>query len=175
MKTLRYPLLIFALLVTCSGLVSAQTYNTTTTLTNAITDRTCNTRTMTFGSTSGWVARMSIFIDAELFIIQSVTNSTQAVMERCSPPTAPTLHSASSVVFWGPNSMFQQGATDGQGRRLFGACTVTDYAYLPIIDITTGNVYLCRKFGTAAPNTAAQWTWTNNQLGTYNSLLKNLN
>lgn len=176
MKThLMRSLLVLALLVGLSSVAAAQTYNTATTLTTAITDRTCNTRTLTVGSTAGWVARMSVFIDAELFIIQSVTSSTQAVVERCSPPTAPTLHAAASVAFWGPNSMFVQGATDGLGRRLFGRCTVTDYAFLPLIDITTGNVYLCRAFGTATPNASAQWTWTNNQLGTYNSLLKNLN
>jgi hypothetical protein len=175
MNTLMRSLIAIAVLMALTGSASAQTYNTTTTLTTAITDRNCTNRTLTVGSTSGWAAGMQFYMDSELFNVNSVPSSTTVVASRCVASTPPELHAASSVIFWGPVTMFQVGATDGLGRKLFGRCTVTDYAYLPLIDILTGNVYLCRAFGTAAPNTSAQWTWTNNQLGTYNSLLKNLN
>lgn len=175
MKTLRSLSIVLGLLLGLAVSATAQTYNATTTLTTAITDRTCNNRTITVASTSGWVAGMQAYLDSELLNINSVPSSTTAVVARCTASTPPELHAASSVIFWGPVTMFQIGATDGQSHRLFGRCTVTDYPFLPLIDILTGNVYLCRAFGTAAPNTSAQWTWTNNQLGTYNSLLKNLN
>lgn len=173
MKTLRL-LTVLALLTGFAGLASAQTYNTTTTLTNAITDRVCTNRTITVGSTTGWTAGMQAYIDWELFIVNSIPSSTTAVVQRCVSSTPPQLHSASSVVFWGAASMFAQRDTDNQGRKLAGACTASDYQFLPIIDVTTGRVYLCRAFNSSGV-TPAQWTWTNSQLGTYNSLLKNLN
>jgi hypothetical protein len=166
--------MLLGLMLCAAWPAAAQTYNTTTTLTNAITDRNCTNRTLTVGSTSGWSAGMQFYMDSELFNVNSVPSSTTVVASRCVSSTPPELHAASSVIFWGPVSMFQVGPTDGLGRKLFGRCTVTDYAYLPLIDILTGDVYLCRAFGTAAPNTSAQWTRTNNQLVTYNSLLKNL-
>lgn len=175
MKTLTRCLVAIALLVGCATLASAQTYNTTTTLTTAITDRNCTNRTLTVGSTTGWTAGMQFYMDAELFIVNSVPSSTTVSSQRCVASTAPQLHSASSVIFWGPASMFATKDTDNQGRKLFGACAASDYAFLPLINTQTGDIYLCRAFGTAAPNTSAQWTITNNQLVTYNSLLKNLN
>lgn len=174
MKTLFRSLIAITFLMALTGSAFAQTYNTTTTLTNAITDRVCSNRTITVGSTTGWTAGMQAYMDSELFIINSVPSSTTAVVQRCVSSTPPELHSASSVIFWGPSSMFAIRDTDNQGRKLFGACTASDYQYLPIINVLTGDIYICRAFGTSAPNTSAQWTVTNNQLRTYNSLLKNL-
>lgn len=173
MKTYVKLLTLISLLA-CATPVAAQTYNTTTTLSTAITDRTCNSRTLNIASTTGWSAGMQFYIDHELFNVNSVVSSTQVTATRCVASTSAELHTASSVVIWGPASMFQIGDTDGQGRATYGACTATNYQYLPIVNVVNGNVWLCRAFGSSAPTTSTQWTGTNSTFLTYNSLLTKL-
>ncbi len=173
MKTLTRLIVALTLLIGWADVVAAQTYNTTTTLSTAVTSRTQTN--VTVASTSGFVNGYVLYIDHEAMTVSSF-NSTTGVVQvfRGAAGTGSALHSASSVVFWGVPSMFQNGDTDGQGRPTFGACTASNYPFLPVINVINGNVYLCRGFGTSAPSNAAQWTMTNSANWTYNSLLKNL-
>lgn len=172
MKTLYRSLVAIALLLVFAGHGFAQTYNTTTTLSTAVTAR--NQTNVTVASTTGFVNGYVLYVDHEAMTISSF-NSTTGVVQvfRGAAGTGAALHSASSVVFWGVPSMFQNGDTDGQGRPTFGACTATNYPFLPIINVINGNVYLCRAFNSSGI-TPAQWTMTNSANWVYNSLLKNL-
>lgn len=173
MTMLKRVVSVLALLLTI-GLVAgrpaaAQTYNTSTTVATAVTSYT-NT-SLAVASVTGMAVGNYVYVDHELMRITAI-NTTTKILTVVRSQT-PSLHSASAVVFWGPGSMFVSGPVDNQGHPLSGACTASNYPYLPLIDVNTGNVYLCRAFN-ASGVTAAQWTWTNQQNGTLNSLLKNL-
>jgi hypothetical protein len=47
-----------------------------------------------------------------------------------------------------------------------GACSITEQRYLPIINVTNGNVWLCRWV-----SNVRVWAATNETLVTYNSLV----
>ena len=172
MKTLMRFTLLLTLLVGRALPVAAQTYNASTTLSQAVTSYTATT--ITVASVTGMAVGNFVYVAGGNELMQITAINTTTKILTVTRSTRPALHPTSSVVFWGPATMFVNGAVDGQGHPLYGSCTATNYPYLPLIDRVTGNVYLCRAFGTSAPNTTAQWTWTNAQLQTPNSLLKNL-
>lgn len=173
MKTRILSLIAVLTLLVGSALPArAQTYNASTTLSQAVTSYTATT--ITVASVTGMAVGNYVYVAGgnELMQIRAIDTTNKILT--VTRATRPALHPASSVVFWGPGTMFVNGAVDGQGHPLYGSCTASNYPYLPLIDRVTGNVYLCRAFGSTAPNTTAQWTWTNAQLQTPNSLLKTL-
>lgn len=172
MKIMLRLTLLCTLLVGLALPARAQTYNASTTLSQAVTSYTATT--ITVASVTGMVVGNYVYVAGGNELMQITAINTTTKVLTVTRATRPAKHPTSSVVFWGPGAMFVNNAVDGQGHPLYGSCTASNYAYLPLIDRVTGNVYLCRAFGTSAPNTTAQWTWTNAQLQTPNSLLKNL-
>lgn len=163
----------------------AQTYLTTTTLASAITSLTTTTvfLTSTAGITAsycgGSVSGCGLFVDREVMSVSSVPVSGQVNVTRgaYSGTTAAT-HLSGRVVFIAPLSAFSGSDYDGtNGRTPGGPCSAAANKYLPVINVTNGNVWLCRP-GVASVNgsttSSATWVATNTSPITYNSLMTNL-
>lgn len=148
----------------------AQTYLTSTTLSNATN---ASQSTLVVASATGIAAGGALYIDRELVDVRSVSGTTITVV-RGTAGTVANSHGASRTVIIVPAAAKASviTAVDPAGSAGVGTCTVTDYAYQPILNVTNGNVWLCRY--TAAAQSARVWAATNNVLITYNSLLLNL-
>lgn len=181
MKTLIRFSIALALLVGLGSPAFAQIYPATTTLSVAVTSTSQTTVTLAsvtgtgFSNTNGW----ELYMDGEAMTLVGSTpcNTTTKVcrVARGQNSTIATKHPASAVVIQGPPYMFQTADVDGQGSATTGACTASNYLYLPIVNVRTGNVWLCRATGSSGVTTASYWTGTNSRNLTYNSLLTNLN
>ena len=159
--------LILALLVSVP--VSAQpaaqpTHLVTTTNTPAIT----STQTsFALGAVTGLAAGAAIYVDRELMSIRSVSGLTVTVV-RGQAGTVANSHTAGRTVILIPVAAVPTVTTsvDPAQTSGVGGCTVTNYQYLPIINVTTGNVWLCRWV-----DNVKVWAATNATLVTYNSLI----
>lgn len=185
MKTITRLLiaLLFVGLVTLP--VSTQTYLTTTTLASAVTSLTTTTvfLTSTAGITAaycgGTVQGCGLFVDREVMSVTSVPVSGQVQVTRAAySGTTASTHLSGRVVIIAPLSAFSGSDYDGTiGRTPGGPCTAANMKYLPIVNVTNGNVWLCRP-GVASVNgsvtSSATWVATNTSPITYNSLLTNL-
>lgn len=182
MKTINR--LILALALACLAIVPlpAVTYITTTTLSAAVTSLTTNRilLTSTAGITAaycgGSVSGCGLFVDREYMTVTSVpVSGTVQVTRAAGSGTTSSTHLSGRVVMIAPQSAFSSSDYDGTtGRTPGGPCTTSDYPILPVVNITNGNVWLCRP-GVASVNgsTTASSTWvaTNTSPVTYNSLL----
>lgn len=163
--------------------ISGQTYLTTTTLAAAITSLSVNriALTSTAGITAaycgGSVQGCGLYVDREYMTVTSVPVSGQVNVTRAAAGTTGSLHASLRTVFIAPQSAFSGSDYDGlTGRSPGGPCTATNHPYLPIINVTNGNVWLCRP-GVVSVNgstTASAWVATNTSPITYNSLLTSL-
>lgn len=183
MKTLIRLILASALAV---GLlvapVSTQTYLTTTTLASAITSLTSTTvfLTSTSGITAaycgGAVTGCGLFVDREVMSVTSVPVSGQVQVTRAAySGTTASTHLSGRVVIIAPLSAFSGSDYDGTtGRTPGGPCTASANKYLPVVNVTNGNVWLCRP-GVASVNgsvtSSSAWVATNTAPITYNSLM----
>lgn len=183
MKNTLVRLLLVALLAVGSLLpVGAQTYLTTTTLASAVTSLTTSTifLTSTSGITAaycgGSVQGCGLFVDREYMTVTSVPVSGQVNVTRgAASGTTASTHLTGRVVIIAPQSAFSGSDYDGTtGRSPGGPCTATAARYLPVVNITNGNVWLCRP-GVASVNgsvtTSSTWVATNTAPITYNSLM----
>lgn len=145
---------------------SAQTYLSTTTLSAAVTSTTQTT--ITVASASGIAAGGQLYVDHELMNVVSVSGTTITVFR----PQRPTTHNSAAVVIIIPAAA---KATVAVTTDPAGSCTASSYAYLPLINTDTGNVWLCWAQGSSGPNTGRLWHATNTRSvnGVY-SLLVNL-
>jgi hypothetical protein len=159
--------LVFALLAVPAA---AQTYLTSTTLSNAIT---ASQTSLVVGSAAGIAAGGGLYLDREYIAVRSVSGTTITVV-RGQSGTVANAHGASRTVIIVPAAAVATVISSNDPTPVAGVgnCTPGNYQYLPILHVTNGNVWLCRY--TAAAQTARVWAATNNVLITYNSLLINL-
>lgn len=181
MKTLTRCLAALVLTVALVAPASAQTYLTTTTLSAAVTSLTVNRISLT--STSGITAAYcggsiqgcGLFVDGEYMTVTSIPVAGQVNVTRAAGSgTTASLHASGRTVIIAPQNVFTSSDYDGvTGRSPGGPCTASNFTYLPIVNITNGNVWLCRPgvVSVGGSSTASAWVATNTAPVTYNSLL----
>jgi hypothetical protein len=158
MKTIFEKLYALALLVslalTASIAAHAQTLLVPTTLSAAVTSTKASQ--IVVASATGITAptlgsgnpTTSLYIDKELMSVEAV-NGTTITVARGQGGSISTLHASGAYVFFGPPNAFYVGLADvaqvGNGIPPIGggACTRSKFAYLPAIDVATGNVADC--------------------------------
>lgn len=143
---------------------SAQTYLTSTTNSAAITS---SQTTFAVASATGIVAGGALYVDREWMIVRSVSGTNITVL-RGQGGTVANSHGASRTVVIVPLaavSLVPQSVDPG-GTAGIGACTASNFQFLPLINVTNGNVWLC---------IASVWSGTNVAPLTYNSLAINPN
>lgn len=184
MKHIIRLLLALALVALTFVPLPAQTYLTTTTLASAVTSLTTNTffLTSTAGITAaycgGSVSGCGMFVDREYATVTSVPVAGQVRVTRAAGSgTTASLHASGRTVIIAPQNIFSGSDYDGvTGRSPGGPCTAANFQYLPIVNITNGNVWLCRPgvVSIGGVTTAAAWVATNTGVITYNSLITSL-
>ncbi len=149
--------------------LSAQTYLTTTTLSNAVTSPSGDTVVLASASTAA--VGGALYVDREAMSIIAISGTSIRVA-RGQLGTSGATHASAATVIIFPVAA-QQGALPayGQSDPPNGTCTPGNHRFLPIVNVVSGNVWLCR-FLTAGG--VRQWAATNAVLVTYNSLLLNL-
>lgn len=155
--------LVVALLLSISA--SAQTYLSTTTLTNAVS---ATQTTVVLASTTGLASGAAIYLDRELMTVRSVSSLTVTVV-RGQAGTVANSHTAARTVILIPAAAVAANvisAVDPSGLAGVGGCSPSAYQYLPIINVTNGNVWSCRWV-----SNVRVWAATNDTLITYNSLI----
>ncbi len=163
--------LILAVALFLSVPVSAQTYLTSTTNTNAVT---ASQTTWVVGSNTGMAVGGALYVNREYVTITAVTGTTGVTVRRGQVGTVANAHGASQTVIIIPVAAVPTVTTNIDPTPIdgVGTCTLTAHQYLPIINVISGNIWLCRY--TAAAQTSRVWAATNQTLVTYNSILINL-
>lgn len=144
--------------------VTAQTHLTSTTNSTTMTQ---TSTTVTLASVTGVAAGGALYIDRELMGVRSVSGSVVTV-QRGLAGTVANAHGVTRTVIIIPAAAVPLVTTsvDPVGTAGVGTCSPTDYRYLPIINVTNGNVWTCRWL-----DSVRQWAATNATLITYNSLI----
>lgn len=168
-------ILVLTLLTLAAVPVSAQTYLTATTLSNAVTSTSAD-RIVVASATTAAVGG-AVYIDHELMSIRAISGTTLTV-SRGQQGTAATTHNAAAAVIIAPVAALQgptPAFTQLAGRTLAGSCNPVNYPYLPIVDTDSGNVFLCWAQGSSGPNASRLWHGTNTVgINAVYSLLVNL-
>lgn len=133
----------------------AQTAQTSTTLSAAITSTSATTISLTSVSGISCPVNQScsqIFVDRELMQVISVNTAANTVqVVRGAEGTRAFYHLAGSTVYYGPGNNFS-------ANYEWGACSPTSELYLPHIDYVTGDIFDCRvASGTPTSTSTAQW------------------
>ena len=151
-----------------SAPVSAQTYLSSTTNSAAIN---ATQTSFTVASATGIAAGGALYVNRELMSVRSVSGTVVTVV-RGQSGTVANAHGASQTLIVIPSAAVPSvvSANDPSPLNGFGACSRTEHRYLPIINVTNGNVWLCRPSGSST----GIWMGTNAAPLTYNSLLLNL-
>lgn len=143
MKTLtkftRYAAALIGLLILSTPLY-AQTATTSTTLSTAIADT--SGTSVTLASATNVEAGGMLFIDREAFDVVSVS-STTARVKRAAEGTRASLHPTSSPVWVAAKAQKASVFTPPGKQVQFGTCTRANEAFLPQIDVRTGDVWDC--------------------------------
>lgn len=144
--------------------VAAQTYLTSTTLSNAID---ATQTSFAIASATGVAAGGALYFDREYVTVRSVSGTTVTV-NRGQAGTVANSHTASRTVIVIPAAAIPTVITDRAPAQNagVGGCSITAYRFLPIIQVTTGDVWLCRWV-----SNVRVWAATNETLVTYNSLV----
>lgn len=144
--------------------VSAQTYLTSTTNSAAIS---ASQTTFALASTTGVAAGGALYIDREYMSVRAVSGLNVTVVRGQAGTTA-NAHTATRTVIVIPAAAVPTvvTATDPTPITGVGGCTPSAHRYLPIINVTSGNVWTCRWV-----DNVRVWAATNNTLITYNSLI----
>jgi len=129
--------LSIALVLAASLPVLAQTTTNTTTFNEAV-DATETTITIT--SATGVVAGDYAYADGEAMLVTAADTTANTIdVQRGVLGTAARAHISGQLVY-----IEQPGAFVGAGVRRFGACTATDYDYLPEINPVLAEKYACK-------------------------------
>lgn len=154
--------LILALALSVSA--SAQTYMTTTTLTNAVS---ATSTTFTLGAVTGLAAGAGLYVDREFVSVRSVSGLNVTVVRGQSGTTA-NAHAASRTVILIPAAAVGTvvARVDPSPVSGVGGCTVAASQFYPIINVLSGNVWVCRWV-----SNVRVWAATNETLITYSSLI----
>lgn len=158
MKKILVALVVtLGLLAVAPVTVTAQTYLRTTTLSTSITS---TQTTFAVASATGVAAGGALFVDAEFMPISAVSGTSVTVV-RAQRPIA---HAASAVVIVASAAakaytMLTHSAAYRIGQcststSVVAATALAGFSYLPIIDIDTGDMYMCRHNGVGG-----SWVW----------------
>lgn len=164
MKRIVMGLLLALTLVSVP--VSAQTYLTSTTNSAAMS---ASATTFAVASASGIAVGGGLYINREYMSVRAVSG-TNVTVQRGQAGTTANAHGASQTVIIIPAAAVPTviTSTDPSPVNGVGTCSAAQHQYLPIINVATGNVWLCRYVSAAS---AIVWAATNQTLITYNSLL----
>lgn len=154
--------LVFALALSVTA--SAQTYLSTTTLTNAVT---ATQNTVVLGSATGLAVGAGLYVDREFMTVRSVSSLTVTV-NRGQGGTVANSHTASRTVILIPAAAIPTVVSRTDPGPIFGTggCTVSSQPYWPLINVQNGNVWVCRWVSNTRVFAA-----TNDSLITYGSLI----
>jgi len=155
-------LIALSLAVALSGSLVAQTatpvYLNNTTLSAAVntTQTTISVASVAaFTSVSQAIAvGQELFVDLEAMTVLSISGTTLTV-RRGVDGTRAMSHASGATVLSGPSNAFQQADPP------YGSCTTATQIVVPWVNVSNGNVWLCR---------ASVWKATNIQPITFNSL-----
>lgn len=150
----------------------AQTYNTPTTLSSAVTSPSATS--IIVASTTGFVNGYVLYIDREAMTVSSFNATTKVVQVfRGAMGTQGTTHLASAYVIWGLPANF---ITSDRAQPVMGggSCTAANWPTYPIVNVQNGNVWLCRPMTSTYQGNGSQWTATNGGNLSYNSVLYTL-
>lgn len=157
MKRLLFSLVTLGLSVVAA---SAQTYPNSTTLSANLT---ASGTVVSLASGTGVAANGALWIDAEMLPITSCANAgcTRVNVTRVAKPLAHASGEVVTVISASarPQTMLPTSAAWRQGQcststSSLPATALAGYQFLPIFDIDTGNVYMCRRNGTNG-----SWVW----------------
>lgn len=138
MKNILKSFLLCSLLALAASVSFGQTVLTFTTLSTATTS---SANTVTVGSATGITAGTVIWVEdgtvgrSEAMFVVSISG-TSAVVQRGYDSTIPRAHLSGIAVIAGPPSAFTE-------NEPAGACTATNQPYTPLINLQTGNQWLC--------------------------------
>jgi hypothetical protein len=137
----------------------AQTYLTSTTNSAAITS---TQTTFAVASATGIAAGGALYVDREWMPVRSVSGVNITVL-RGQAGTVANAHGASRTVVIIPVAAVAlvPQRVEPAGSTGLGTCTVANHRFLPYINLTNGNLWLCL---------ASVWKATNATPITYNSL-----
>lgn len=159
--------LLTLILLTLSVVASeAQTYPRSTTLAANLT---ANATVVSVASGTGIATNGALWIDAEFLPVTSCANAactlvnvvrTQKAMAHASSTVVTVISSASR-----PNTMLAHSAAWREGQcststSSLPSTALAGFQFLPIFDIDTGDVYMCRRNGDGG---AWVWNKTNSQ------------
>jgi len=154
----RILIVALAFLALAAVPVSAQTYLSTTTLSQAVTST--SQRQFTLASGSGIVANVQLFVDHELVGVASCAN-TACTIVNVTRNQKPALHASGATVIIAPLAAVPTAFVPNGGQPKAGACNPASYPFLPIVNTDTGDVYLCWGQGSSGFNAARLWHVTN--------------
>lgn len=170
LKTVAVALLA---LVLSAVPLSAQTYLSSTTFSSAVTSTSATQ--VRVASATGVVVGGGLYVDREYMTVTSVSGTLIGVI-RGSMGTKAGLHTTAANVIVAPLAALR-GALPafGQTDPAIGSCNPASHAYLPIINVVSGDLWLCWAQGSSGFNAQRLWHATN--VGSVNgtaSLLLNL-
>lgn len=156
MKWKTFAVALLALILSAVPL-SAQTYLTTTTLSSAVTSISADTIVVASATTA--VAGGYVYIDHEAMLIISVSGTSLRVARGQSGTGGATHASAATVIIFPLAALTGSLPAFGQADPPYGTCTPGNQRFLPIVNVVTGNVWLCRYIAAAA--VSRTWASTN--------------
>ena len=180
MKNIMKIVALVVLLALPMTPVFGQTTTTQTILSTAITSTSSNALTVASASTwtaSSGAAQYFMYVDREMMQVLTVNTTTGAVtVRRGANGTVATRHNLNAVVFFGQAGSRWDAATGnvtGPGPFItqpadrpvpVGPCTAASNSYLPVINVTTGDLSNCINLRSTTPGaagTAGEWQTTN--------------
>lgn len=135
MKQIKQFLVLVAALLLISSVASAQAALTQTTLAANVTTSSVNTIRVT--SATGFAVGNYLFMDGELDRITSVSGVNIGVV-RGLDGTYAYPHNTGTIILTGPPGSFTSLPRDPEGR-----CVATQFATLPLVNVTTGSIIGC--------------------------------
>ena len=177
MKTLMRILTVAVALLIAVPL-SAQTYLTNTTITQAMT---VNSTTATVNSTTNVQVGGFLYIDHELMRITAVNTTTKIVNLARQTQVAPTkiaAHGSGAIAYVITTAQAPTNAVSHDTAWRAGQCStstsssstvaltpaLTGYQFLPVIDVEWGDFYACRRV------TGGLWVWVRYNVQGFNAL-----
>lgn len=156
---MRWGWLTIGVWLVCAAPVSAQTILASTLLNATIT---ATQTTLVAVSPVGFVVNNYVFAEGEAMQIRAVVGTTITVT-RGVLSTRGAAHAVGAALLTGVAAHFVNMGS--QHTPPIGYCVRAAQLFLPLIDVTSGNIWTC--------NASNQWVGTNVAKLTYNSLTSN--
>jgi len=151
--------LAIGVVLVCVSPSRAQTLITSTTLNGQIS---ATQTSIVVTSATGWTVNNYVFVEHEAMQIRVVSGTTITV-SRAVLGTRAAAHATGKTLLTGAAGHFlNMGPLHSPP---IGYCTRSDQTYLPLIDVTSGNIWTC--------NSSHEWVGTNAAKLTYDSLTTN--